>query len=104
VPLVPQVDARWVEIWFRAPNQIRRLNGQAHEVARKTLNLEDVRRAVVPLPPLQQQRQIVEGVETLLTLTEAMQADVESAESRAESMRRAIFVSALLGATSEGAS
>jgi hypothetical protein len=52
IPLTPIVSPHWVEIWFRNPSKVADMTGKAHEVARKTLNLEDVRAADVAVPPL----------------------------------------------------
>ena len=48
-PLTKLTNAHWVEIWFRNPRKIAEMLSKAHEVARKTLNLEDVRVATVAL-------------------------------------------------------
>lgn len=51
IPLTKLVNPHWVEIWFRNPAKVAEMTGKSHEVARKTLNLEDVRAASVALPP-----------------------------------------------------
>jgi type I restriction enzyme, S subunit len=51
IPLSPLLSARWVELWFRNPATVARMTAASHEVARKTLNLEDVRSAAVPSHP-----------------------------------------------------
>jgi len=59
VPLSNLVNEHWVELWFRSPAKQIEMVGKAHEVARKTLNLEDVRSAAVALPPRDEQDEIV---------------------------------------------
>ena len=63
VPVSSILDPRWLESWFRSPLQRLQMIGKAHEVARKTLNLEDVRSATVALPPSCEQRAILLAVE-----------------------------------------
>ena len=63
VPVSSMLDPRWIELWFRSPLQRLQMIGRAHEVARKTLNLEDVRSATVALPPSCEQRAILLAVE-----------------------------------------
>jgi type I restriction enzyme S subunit len=63
VPISSMLDARWIELWFRSPLQRLQMIGKAHEVARKTLNLEDLRSATVALPPGSEQRTILLAVE-----------------------------------------
>ncbi len=94
VPLSSNVNPRWVEIWFRSPDQLRSMDGQAHEVARKTLNLEDVRQAVVALPPLEVQRRIVDEVDARLTITEAVERDTDKAFVHAARLRASVLASA----------
>lgn len=70
------------------------MNLQAHEVARKTLNLEDVRKAPVALPPLAMQNSIVREADALLSRAEATERDVAIAEARVETLRRAVLADA----------
>jgi type I restriction enzyme S subunit len=72
VPLSSAVDAKWVELWLRSPAKQNELVSQAHEVARKTLNLEDVRRATVALPPP------AESAEILRRVSDALAANADA--------------------------
>ena len=63
VPISSMLDPRWIELWFRSPLERHRMIGKAHEVARKTLNLEDVRNATVALPPASELDAILLAVE-----------------------------------------
>jgi type I restriction enzyme S subunit len=71
--------------------------GKAHEVARMTLNLEDVRTAAVAIPPKQEQCRIVDAVLEQLgrfcRLTEA----VEHQLKRADRLRQSVLGSAFSG-------
>lgn len=70
------------------------MNLQAHEVARKTLNLEDVRKALVALPPPATQNSIVREADALLSRAEATERDVAIAEARVEALRHAVLADA----------
>jgi type I restriction enzyme S subunit len=98
IPLVRAVNPRWVEIWFRNPERIREMDSKSHEVARKTLNLEDVRETMVALPPVAEQEHIVEDVERRLSVIEQMEATVETNLKRTESLRQSILRMAFSGA------
>ncbi len=76
IPLTKLLNAHWVEIWFRNPIKVTEMTGKSHEVARKTLNLEDVRAAAVALPPLAEQTRIVAEVERRLSVVEELEAIV----------------------------
>jgi type I restriction enzyme S subunit len=91
------VVADWIEIWCRNPMKIQEMTGKSHEVARKTLNLEDVRSAAVALPPLAEQERIVAEVERRLSVVTATEQAITANLSRAERLRQAILHRAFTG-------
>src|SRR5207245_2491514 len=78
VPLSEKLNSHWLEIWFRNPRKAAEIVSKAHEVARKTLNLEDVRVATTGLPSLAEQTRIVAEVERGLSVVEELDALVSS--------------------------
>jgi type I restriction enzyme S subunit len=95
VPLSPMIDPRWVEIWLRSPAKQNELVSQAHEVARKTLNLEEVRRATVAIPPPAESAEILCRVSAALaahadTLT-MLDAEAADAARLKQSILKAAF-------------
>jgi len=97
IPLVTTIDAAFVEIWFRNPAKIAAMTSQAHEVARKTLNLEDVRVATVAVPPLAEQHRIVAEVERQLSVIDELETLVETNLARAGRLRQSILIKAFSG-------
>lgn len=89
LPINEYVDPHWVEIWFRNPAKITEMTGKSHEVARKTLNLEDVRLAAVALPPRPEQTRIVAEVDRQLTIIREVEAEVDTNLKRAQALREA---------------
>jgi len=65
--------------------------GLSHEVARKTLNLEDVRAAAVALPPRCEQTRIVEAVSDFESLTDANTLLIDQSRQRATRLRQSIL-------------
>jgi type I restriction enzyme, S subunit len=94
IPLTKQANAHWVEIWFRNPAKNAEMDAKSHEVARKTLNLEDVRVASVALPPLPEQTRIVAEVERRLSVVEELEAVVSVNLQRATRLRQSILAKA----------
>lgn len=84
IPASDLIDPHWVEYWFRSPMTRYRMIGKAHEVARKTLNLEDVRAACVALPPRREQNRIRESVDHYESIIDSM------VEANQDSARRCI--------------
>jgi type I restriction enzyme S subunit len=70
---------------------------KAHEVARKTLNLEDVRSATVALPPLAEQARIVGEVERRLSVVEEVEGTVSANLERVAQLRQSILECAFAG-------
>ncbi|MBI5710654.1 MAG: restriction endonuclease subunit S [Candidatus Eisenbacteria bacterium] len=91
IPSTHLVDARWIEHWLRSPRARAHMEGKAHEVARKTLNLEDVRAAPVALPPTAEQAQILARAATLASLVEAAASSVETCLLRSARLRQSIL-------------
>jgi type I restriction enzyme S subunit len=94
VPITKSVDARWVEIWLRSPAKFSEMNQAAHEVARKTLNLEDVRRLRVLIPPLPEQARIADAVEELVSIADQQESHIDDALRRARLLHQAVLASA----------
>jgi len=97
IPTSDLVSARWVEIWFRSPLVRALMDGKAHEVARKTLNLEDVRRAVVALPPRAEQERITTHVEDLDSIGVATNTALLGDLKRCARLRQSLLAWAFTG-------
>ena len=97
VPLTRLVSAHWIEMWFRNPSKMAAMVAKSHEVARKTLNLEDVRAASIGIPPLVEQERIVAEVERRLSVIEELEAVVEVDLQRAVRLRQSILERAFSG-------
>jgi type I restriction enzyme S subunit len=89
-PLSDLVDSRYVSIVLSSPDAQNALVGEANEVARKTLNLDDLRGFAVPIPPLSVQRAVVEQIEVAeeeaWSLKEALTAAIQQAKLLAQSV------------------
>jgi type I restriction enzyme S subunit len=97
LPVSPLVRAPWVEIWLRFEPNRQRLESLAHEVARKTLNLEDVRDFRVPVPPHEEQDRIIEQVESSDSLIDVLLASTDTIDSQGSSLRQSILKAAFTG-------
>ncbi len=97
IPISEEYFAPWVEIFFRNPEKIHDMTSKAHEVARKTLNLEDVREAKVSIPPFKEQKRIVTEVERRFSVEREIEGTVDAALMRAARLRQSILRSAFDG-------
>jgi len=87
LPVNELIDPHWVEMWFRNPAKIAEMTAKSHEVARKTLNLEDVRFAAVALPPKIEQIRIVAEVDRHLSIIRGVEAEVDTNLNRTQVLR-----------------
>ena len=96
LPINESVDPHWVEMWFRNPAKIAEMTGKSHEVARKTLNLEDVRLAAVAVPPRLEQGRIVAEVDRHLSIIREVEAEVDANLQRAQALRQVSLAKAFM--------
>jgi type I restriction enzyme S subunit len=97
LPLADVVMPEWVSAYLNSPQVVSRLASKAHEVARKTLNLEDVRSANVAIPPVAEQHRIVAEVERRLSLAGALDRSVTANLHRATRLRQSVLTAAFRG-------
>ena len=97
VPISSMLDPQWIELWFRSPVQRHRMIGKAHEVARKTLNLEDVRNATVALPPASEQGALLLAVEKAKQGLTPTAEDIKESVNFSEALRQSILKRAFEG-------
>lgn len=97
LPIRDGVSAEYVSLALSAPRASRRLESRAHEVARKTLNLEDVRRFKLRLPCREEQDELVARIGLLRSLRGSIESSIHASERRSASLRRSIFGAAFSG-------
>lgn len=92
-PAIPE----YLELCLREGSMRVRLTQASHEVARKTLNLEDVRVVAIPLPPLAEQEQIVALVEERLSQIDSAEKTIDAELIRSKRLRQSILKTAFEG-------
>lgn len=97
--LVPNVgvEGRWLELALREERSKQNLTMSSREVARKTLNVEQVRSFPIPLPPLAEQAEIVSRVEEVLSRADAAEAALDEQARAAQALRQSILKAAFTG-------
>lgn len=89
---------------LRDPRTQQRLLAAAHEVARKTLNLEDVRDIAIPVPTLSEQEQVVATAAEGLDAVERLNGELNAARNRQSRLRRSLLTAAFSGRLTGAAS
>jgi type I restriction enzyme, S subunit len=101
IPVAPDLEARFVEVALRQSSVREKLTSAAHEVARKTLNLEDVRLATIPIAPIGEQQRIVAKLDELFSDLDAGVAALERAQANLKRYRAAVLKAAVEGRLTE---
>jgi type I restriction enzyme S subunit len=94
---VSEVSSQYVLLWLQSATALSWMVEDAREVARPTLNLEQLETLPVPLPPLEEQREIVKRVTAMLGVRDAAQSCIALAERRASLLPNAILSKAFSG-------
>lgn len=84
------VDRDYLLHVLRSPMCQRYFAAIAKGAAVQGINIGDIRRTPIPLPPLEEQRRIVAKVEHLLSLCDALEASLRRAEDRASRYAEAV--------------
>jgi len=97
IPCTRDVDARFIALTLQSPRGQQQLAGKTRGVAQKGINLADVRRLPIALPPLTMQRQIVHCTEQLFTLADQLEAKVDAAQKRIDALTPSLLAKAFRG-------
>jgi len=95
LPATDHVSIRFVEYFMRTAQQ--KLESEAPATAQKNINLEILERVCLPLPPLQEQLQIVSVVSDALDATREQDAAIELALKQSAAQRKNILKAAFAG-------
>lgn len=81
----------FLHIWLSSPVMQTWLVQSSKEVARKTLNLKDLKNAFVPLPSIEEQHEIVRRVEQLFAYADSIEKQVNNALARVNNLTQSIL-------------
>jgi type I restriction enzyme, S subunit len=95
---VERLTADYLYLWIISPAHGRsKLVEDAYGAGKPGLNLDNIREMNVMLPPMEEQREIVQRVEVLFKLADAIEKRVGAATLRAEKLTQAILAKAFRG-------
>jgi len=91
------VDRRYIALFLRSEHAQNYFDHVAKGVAVKGVNIADVRRCPILLPPLAEQKQIVEKAERRLSAVDRLAAALEQQLTRARATRQSLLQEAFTG-------
>ncbi|PWR73679.1 restriction endonuclease subunit S [Methanospirillum lacunae] len=97
IPLSEHINSHYLEMWIRHPTNNAELESKAHEVARKTLNLEDVRVFKVALAPKKEQDKIVSEIRQKISIIDSIDKIVFQSILQSDLIRQSILKKAFEG-------
>lgn len=97
VPLHPKLDTQFFSYAIASIWSQNWLSEVTKGVAYTGINIKDLKRLPLPVPPIAEQREIVTRVKALFRLADAIGKRVEAATGRAEKLTQAILAKAFRG-------
>ncbi len=94
---IREVSSEYVFRWLQTPMAYTWMWNDAREVARPTLNIEQLETMLVPLPPLDEQREITRRIQSLFDRCDAIEKKITDAAARASRLTQSILVKAFRG-------
>jgi len=94
---VREFEAWFVLLWLSTSRAESWMVGDAREVARKTLNLEQLRTLPIPLPPLPEQQEVVRRVKSLFVLADQLEARLAAAQRQVNTLTPSLLARAFAG-------
>lgn len=97
IPTLPSVLPFYIACLLQSPLGQRLLVGKVRGVAQKGINLADVKRLPVALPPYEEQTEIVRRVEQLFAYADQLEAKVALAKNHIDYLTQSILAKAFRG-------
>ena len=99
--LMSDIAARFFSMALSEGSSLERLLALHKGIGAKHVNVADMRNALLPLPPLPEQRRIVAKVEQLMALVEALETQLAASRATAANLLSAL-VAELTGTPRDG--
>ncbi len=90
-------NGHYIRIFFDSEIGQQWLVGDAREVARKTLNLDQLKTLPIAVPPVEEQQEIVRRVESLFAKADQIEASYQKLTAKIEQLPQALLAKAFRG-------
>ena len=94
---IKDFSARFILLWLNSTIAINWMKAEAREVARPTLNLEQLREIPLPLPSIEEQTEIVRRLEQLFAFADKIEARYTKAKTMLDKLPQSILAKAFRG-------
>ena len=86
------VDSHYLALALRSPHLQQQIERSSKQSAQANLFIDPIRRLIVPLPPLAEQRRIVSKVDQLMALVDRLEAQLAASREAAANLMDAMVV------------
>ncbi|MBN2062093.1 MAG: restriction endonuclease subunit S [Deltaproteobacteria bacterium] len=91
-------NAFYIHLWLISPNTGRKqLEEAAYGAGKPGLNLQNIKDVLIPLPPLEEQKEIVRQVDKLFALADKVESHYQRAKARVDKLSQSVLVKAFRG-------
>lgn len=90
-PGTRSVNSRWLMWWLNTPQVRQQVDSHATGTTRRRISRRNLKQLRLPLPPVPEQRRIVNALETHISSLDAGLASAEAAKRRQHGLRRRII-------------
>ena len=97
VPVLPAIPSHWVAYWIASPSVKSWLTGVTRGVTYTGINLEDLRKLPIALPPLDETRKIIHKIESLFATSDEMEQLFHKSVHRIDNLPASILSKAFRG-------
>jgi type I restriction enzyme S subunit len=94
---IREFSVAFVYHWLCTGTAVAWMKGESREVARPTLNLEQLQTIPVPLPPLAEQQEIVSRLDDLFALADQIEPRYATAKQYVGNLKQSILAKAFRG-------
>ncbi len=91
------IDYHYLHIVLASPVAMKQANALATGTAQKTVSLTSLRGYKIPVPPIEEQKQIVHQVESLSTLADKVEKQYQQARQRTDKLTQSLLAKAFKG-------
>jgi len=91
------MDNHFLSYYIQSPTGFRKIIGKMTGTAIKRIILKKIKEATIPLPPLKEQQEIVQEIETRFSVADKLAESIDESLLKAEALRQSILKKAFDG-------
>lgn len=94
---IKDFNSKYILWWLNSSVANKWMKNEAREVARPTLNLEQLRTIPLPLPPIDEQKEITRRIDLLFALADKIEARYNKAKAQIDQLPQSLLTKAFRG-------